>query len=172
MDEDFLLIQRMKWGDEAAMDAFVRKYYADILHYCCRHLYDSGEAEDAAQETFERFFRRLRDYRHYGKAKNYLYVIARNACKSRYGAASTVPLDESIPSDADDLGRVDVKADLFTAIRKLPEELREVLILRYFQDLKLREIAQILQIGLPLVKYRLRRAKQCMREQLGEEEYR
>ena len=50
-------------------------------------------------------------------------------------------------------------------------ELRDVLILHYFQDLKLREIADILQIGLPLVKYRMRQAKACMRELLGEEEY-
>lgn len=55
MDEDFLLIQKMKLGNEAAVDAFVHKYYTDILHYCYRHLYDNGEAEDITQETFERF---------------------------------------------------------------------------------------------------------------------
>ena len=93
MDEDFFLIQKMKLGSEAAMDTFVHKDYADILHYCYRHLYDSGEAEDAAQETIERFFRHLQEYRHYGKAKNYLYVIAGNLCKSRYGTTSAIPLD-------------------------------------------------------------------------------
>lgn len=45
----------------------------------------------------------------------------------------------------------------------MEEELREVVILYYFQDLKQKEIAEALQIGLPLVKYRLRRAK----EELG-----
>lgn len=171
MDEDFFLIQKMKLGSEAAMDTFVHKYYADILHYCYRHLYDSGEAEDAAQETFERFFRHLQEYRHYGKAKNYLYVIAGNLCKSRYGTTSAVPLDESIEADGDHAETIAVKTDLSAALQKLPAELRDVLILHYFQDLKLREIANILQIGLPLVKYRLKQAKACMREMLGEEEY-
>ena len=171
MNEDFLLIQKMKLGSEAALDAFVRKYYADILHYCYRHLYDSGEAEDATQETFERFFRHLRDYRHYGKAKNYLYVIAGNLCKSRYGTAAAVPLDESMEAAGNHAEEIAVKTDLSVAMQKLPMELRDVLILHYFQDLKLREIADILQIGLPLVKYRMRQAKACMRELLGEEEY-
>ena len=171
MDEDFFLIQKMKLGSEAAMDTFVHKYYADILHYCYRHLYDSGEAEDAAQETFERFFRHLQEYRHYGKAKNYLYVIAGNLCKSRYGTTSAIPLDESIEADGDHAETIAVKTDLSAALQKLPAELRDVLILHYFQDLKLREIADILQIGLPLVKYRLKQAKACMREMLGEEEY-
>lgn len=171
MDEDFFLIQKMKLGSEAAMDTFVHKYYADILHYCYRHLYDSGEAEDAAQETFERFFRHLQEYRHYGKAKNYLYVIAGNLCKSRYGTTSAIPLDESIEADGDHAETIAVKTDLSAALQKLPAELRDVLILHYFQDLTLREIADILQIGLPLVKYRLKQAKACMREMLGEEEY-
>ncbi|MGM9617821.1 RNA polymerase sigma factor [Butyricicoccus sp.] len=171
MDEDFFLIQKMKLGSEAAMDTFVHKYYADILHYCYRHLYDSGEAEDAAQETFERFFRHLQEYRHYGKAKHYLYVIAGNLCKSRYGTTSAVPLDESIEASGDHAETIAVKTDLSAALQKLPAELRDVLILHYFQDLKLREIADILQIGLPLVKYRLKQAKACMREMLGEEEY-
>lgn len=171
MDEDFFLIQKMKLGSEAAMDTFVHKYYTDILHYCYRHLYDSGEAEDATQETFERFFRHLQEYRHYGKAKNYLYVIAGNLCKSRYGTTSAVPLDESIEAAGDHAETIAVKTDLSAVLQKLPAELRDVLILYYFQDLKLREIADILQIGLPLVKYRLRQAKACMREMLGEEEY-
>ena len=171
MDEDFFLIQKMKLGSEAAMDTFVHKYYADILHYCYRHLYDSGEAEDAAQETFERFFRHLQEYRHYGKAKNYLYVIAGNLCKSRYGTTSAIPLAESIEADGDHAETIAVKTDLSAALQKLPAELRDVLILHYFQDLTLREIADILQIGLPLIKYRLKQAKACMREMLGEEEY-
>ncbi|MBD5457976.1 MAG: RNA polymerase sigma factor, partial [Lachnospiraceae bacterium] len=47
---------------------------------------------------------------------------------------------------------------------KLSEELREVVILHYFQELSMREIAGILQIGIPLVKYRIKRAKELLRE--------
>lgn len=63
-------------------------------------------------------------------------------------------------------GRLDVKR----ALDSLPAELKEAAILYYFQELKQREIADILGIGLPLVKYRISRAKEEMKKLLGEEE--
>lgn len=56
MDTDFLLIRRMKRGDEAAFDIFVHKYYESILTYCCYHCPDTSYAEDLTQEVFVRFF--------------------------------------------------------------------------------------------------------------------
>ena len=119
MDTDFLTIRKMKQGDEAALDAFVRKYYSDILKYCTFHSSDQREAEDLTQETFVRFFAKLSEYRYQGKTKNYLYTIAANLCRNQWK--------------------------------------------------KLREIADVLEIGLPLVKYRLRQAKIQLSEQLGKE---
>ena len=57
-----------------------------------------------------------------------------------------------------------------TALKQLPGELNEILTLYYFQELKLTEIAGVLQIGLPLVKYRLGRAKKQLKEVLRKEE--
>ncbi len=56
LDLDCLLVQRMRMGDERALDAFVTKYYPAILKYCRLHIDDYGYAEDMAQETFARFF--------------------------------------------------------------------------------------------------------------------
>lgn len=53
---------------------------------------------------------------------------------------------------------------------QLPDESREVLTLYYFQELKLTEISGKLQIGLPLVKYRLQKARRQLKELLGKEE--
>lgn len=50
------------------------------------------------------------------------------------------------------------------ALKQLPEEFRQVVILYYFQELRLCEIADLLQIGVPLVKYRLRRARIQLRK--------
>ena len=55
-------------------------------------------------------------------------------------------------------------------LEQLPDESREVLTLYYFQELKLTEISDTLQIGLPLVKYRLQKARKQLRELLGKEE--
>lgn len=56
------------------------------------------------------------------------------------------------------------------ALHKLPSEFREVVVLYYFQEMKLREIGELLDIGLPLVKYRIKRAKEMLGEMLGEED--
>ena len=81
MDPDAGLIRRMNQGDDEAIEAFVRKYYPQILGYCCYHLRHRQDGEDVTQETFARFFASLGRYRHYGKAANYLYVIAGNLCR-------------------------------------------------------------------------------------------
>lgn len=190
MQQDFLLVRKMKNGDEKAMDAFVRQYYARILQYCGYHCADRECAQDLTQETFERFFRKLADYQHCGKSLNYLYTIARNLCidwerKNRELAMESVveaenerkmPLQDGriVPigqcGGTDETDRLDEKLLIEAAMDKLSEELREVIILHYFQELSMRETAAILQIGIPLVKYRIKRAKELLREFLGEEE--
>lgn len=168
MQQDFLLVRKMKNGDEGAMDTFVRQYYAQILQYCSYHCADKAWAEDLTQETFERFFKRLADYHHHGKSLNYLYTIARNLCID-WGRKNSGPIVERIV-ETDETGRLDDKLLIEAALAKLSEELREVVILHYFQELSMREIAGILQIGIPLVKYRIKRAKELLQEFLGEEE--
>ena len=63
-----------------------------------------------------------------------------------------------------------IRLDIEQAVRKLPEELREVAILSFFQELKQREIAELLQIKLSLVKYRIGRAKELLIKELEVEE--
>ena len=208
MDPDFLLIIRMKDGDDEAIEEFVRKYYPAVLRYCLLRIDDAGYAPDAVQETFERFFRNLARYRHYGKAANYLYVIAWNICRDYYrnrremavGDAEEVmrfrrrssgtsdrwniAKDGFASSEADDSRQqekavqetsaemsasdADLRMDLRRAFAALPPELRETAILFFCQELKQREIAKILGIGLPLVKYRIRKAREQLQEMLKE----
>ena len=72
--------------------------------------------------------------------------------------------------NAVEAGRLNDKLLIEAALAKLPVELREVIILHYFQELSMRETAGILRIGIPLVKYRIKKAKELLREFLGEEE--
>lgn len=174
MDADFLLIKRMKQGDEDAFDVFIRRYYGDILRYCAYGCANTGCAEDLTQETFVRFFEKLSDYRHMGKAKNYLYTIAGNLCRNEYKRQTGVPMEEESLAREMTLGNdADMVIDrvmMEWAIAQLPQEQQEVIDLYYFREMKLREIAAALHIGLPLVKYRLRRAKSRLQELLEKEE--
>lgn len=170
MDTDFLLIHRMKNGDDQAIEIFVRKYYPSILRYCHLHIQDHGYAEDATQEVFARFFRTLSQYQHYGKALNYLYVIAANICRDYYRKPEEIPMDDLPEQTVDEMEPLDLRLDVHQALEKLPPELREVTILFFFQEIRQREIARILGIGLPLVKYRIKRAKELLSGYLGKEE--
>lgn len=168
MDRDFLLVQKMRMGDEKASEIFVEKYYPRILSYCQVHIGDHGYAEDMTQETFERFFRSLKQYRHYGKAANYLYVIAANTCHDYHRKHKEIAT-ETMPEQADTRAdNAEERLDVQMAFKRLPEEVREVAVLYFLQEQKQKDIAVMLGIGLPLVKYRIRRARELLAGYLGE----
>ena len=169
MDVDFLLLMKMKQGEEDAFDKFIRKYYEEILKYCTYHCFDSEYARDLTQETFLRFFANLSAYQYCGKTKNYLYTIAGNLCKNYYKKKKEDVMDKEglqakAGAAADPFAGVLDQMEMQAALAGLSEEFREVLILYYFQELKLKEIAGVLGIGLPLVKYRMRQAKKQLKE--------
>ena len=170
MDSDFLLIHRMKNGDDDAIETFVRKYYPVILRYCHLHINDKSYAEDATQEVFARFFRTLSAYQHYGKAQNYLYVIAANICRDFYRNPQEESIEELPEEPVCEMPPLDLRLDVHMALDNLPPELREVTILFFFQEVKQKEISKILGIGLPLVKYRIKCAKELLATYLGKEE--
>ena len=169
MDADFLLLHRMRNGDDQAIEDFVRKYYPMILRYCHLHIQDTGYAEDLTQETFVRFFRTLNQYQHYGKVVNYLYVIAGNLCRDYHKKPGDIPMEELPEQPVYQMEFLDLRLDVHRALEQLPLELREVTILYFFQELKQKEIARILGISLPLVKYRIRRAKELLEQLIGKE---
>ena len=174
MDIDFFLIQKMKRGDENAFEVFVRKYYEKILNYCIYHCPDTSYAEDLTQETFVRFFTKLSDYRYMGKTINYLYTIAGNLCKDYFKKARDCLLEEQVLEMQNDVSQSEMdkildRISTQAALNRLPDELREIVVLYYFQNLKLAEISDVLQIGLPLVKYRMKQAKLKLENLLRED---
>lgn len=169
MDTDFLLIQKMRMGDTKAIDTFVEKYYPQILKYCRVHIGDAGYAQDMTQETFVRFFKALEQYRHYGRAANFLYVIAANVCRDFHRKNREIPLEE-LPEDADpETGRVELRLDVKIALSRLPGEIREAAVLYFIQERKQKDVARILGISLPLAKYRIGRARELLADYLGKE---
>lgn len=174
MYSDFLLIRKMKQGDDASFDLFVRKYYSKILLYCHYHCFDTAYAEDLTQETFVRFFTKLSDYHFRGKTLNYLYTIAGNLCKDYLKKIKEIPLEETELYAEKSLEEHPFtnainKLLIEQALKQLPDELNEVIILYYFQELKLTEISDTLGIGVSLVKYRLKQAKKQLEKLLREE---
>ena len=132
------------------------------------------DAEDLTQETYVRFFTKLSDYHYKGKTLNYLYTIAGNLCRDYLKKVKEIPVEEMDFVEEKKLKQYQTeeilnKIYIEQALGQLPDELSEILTLYYFQELKLTEIASTLQIGLPLVKYRLGRGKKLLKESLGKE---
>ena len=169
MDSDFFLIQKIKNGDDGAVENFVRKYYPKIFQYCLLHIRDRGDAEDLTQETFLKFFQSFERYQHRGKCSAFLYAIASNNCKDYYRKAKEQYMEE-VPEKAEEdreMGTAEIRMDVENAVARLPEELKETAILFFFQGMKQREIAKLMDIKLSLVKYRVTRAKKLLGEYLG-----
>ena len=164
MNPDFLLVEKMKAGNGRAGEQFVKKYYPSIYQYCFLHIHDRNCAEDMAQETFLRFFETIDTYRELGKTKSYLYCIAGNCIKNYYKKKKEV-LPGDLPEE--NAGDMELKLDIERAVDSLPDELKEISILYFFQSLKQREIAELLNINVPLVKYRIREARKKLSEYLG-----
>lgn len=170
VDLDFLLIQKMRLGEVQALEEFVKKYYPRILKYCRAHVRDAADAEDLTQETFVHFFRTLKQYRHYGKAVNYLYVIAANVCRDDYRKKKEIPMGELPERPDQSAEQLEERLTVRMALEQLPDDLKETAVLYFLQECKQKDIARILGISLPLVKYRIRRARKQLSAFFGEEE--
>lgn len=180
MDEDFLLVFGIRNGRKDAAESFVRKYYSEILNYCFAKTGDFMQAEDITQQTFLNFFKNLERYEHRGKAKNFLYVTAGNLCKNFYGQkerSKEMPLREeekNVLTDersGDFAGKTAEEISIWEALLQLSKEQREAVILYYFQELKIKEIAAILGQTQSNVKYRLKAAKDKLKEILRKEDF-
>lgn len=148
--------------DGEALDRLVEEHYDDVLAYCRRHAPSYDDAPDVAQETFLRFVRSGHSP-HEGKPLAYLFTIARNLCidAARVRRVPIGPLDAELPdrsSSGADPAAVLAGGDVGALVEALAPELREVVELRFDQDLKVGEVAQVLGVSRFAVNRRLNRA--------------
>lgn len=163
----------------AEVRALIEDHYDDVLAYCRRHTESADEAQDAAQEVFLRFVRTAKSYRDAGKPLAYLLTIARNVCvdvaRARVRATDELPTDEVLadpaPSDTENFSPAGMDG-LRHAIALLTAEDREVLELRFDQELTFAEIGRVMGISRFAARRRLDGALAALRELLksGEED--
>ena len=144
----------------------------DILRLCLLYMGERQLAEDAFQETFVRAWRHLSAFRGESSAKTWLSHIAVNVCRDmlrtpwlrmRRSVRSVEEMEHLPAPDATP------RHELMDAIRALPDKYREVIVLVYVQDMKLREAAAQLRLPVPTVSTRLRRARARLAQLLSEE---
>jgi RNA polymerase sigma-70 factor, ECF subfamily len=165
---DEVIVERALTGDAEAFGELVRRWERRIFALTYGMLGREEDARDATQETFLAAFRNLRGFRGEAKVSSWLHRIAVNQCISRQRRAkvrSESALDEEQESDAFAApvsespvtvveGRQETLA-VRRAINGLPVELRQVVVMKEFEELTFREIADALELPLSTVKSRL-----------------
>jgi RNA polymerase sigma-70 factor, ECF subfamily len=183
------LLRRLRRCDDAAFGALVRRYERELYGYLRRYLNDDALAEDVFQNTFLQVYLKRRQYEEGRPVRPWLYTIAtRQAIDAlrRHGRHQAVSLEQAReangPGDlmlletlAGDRPGPDAEAFaqerrelVRAAVERLPDFLRQVLLLAYYQGLKYREIADALGIPVGTVKSRLHAALQRLHESWAE----
>ena len=150
---------------EAVITKLMEEHGDSILRLCALYLRDSALAEDAAQETFLRAYRALDRFRGDSSPKTWLTRIAINVCKDMSHKRSRQPLLlEKLPeSGSDDAASDD---SVINEVMLLPPKYRAVILLRYYQELEVKEIASVLGITRSAASVRLNRAREILRLRL------
>ncbi len=175
---DYHLIELCRVGNSAAIENFVRTYQQDIYRLALSILDDSFEAEDATQEALLAALRGLDSFHGDSSLKTWLTSITVNVCRTRlqrhkrYERLTRI-LGEvlrvrSTPSVEDDVLRNASNEALWRVIHSMDEKHRIPIVLRYYHDLSVAEIAKILQIPEGTVHSRLNTARRQLYEVLKE----
>ena len=156
---------------EEAVSRMIRLYEKDLLRLCCVILKDAALAEDAVQETFLKAYRKYGAFRAQSSEKTWLIRIAVNTCNDMKRTAwfrhigSTVSLDLADRQSAQE----PVSSALIDAVMQLPTRYKEVLLLYYYEDLTLEEIAPIVRASTTTVYRRLHKAYRLLKDLLETE---
>jgi len=163
-DED--LMKLCQDGDEAAFEVLFQRYEGPALSFIQRMIGDRNRTEALGQEAFLRIFKDAKGYQYPRSFTTWFYTIVRNLCKNELRWRSrhpTVSIEENVSAgerSSSDGARIEnlvnqeMNQKLEEALKSLPELEREILILSRFQNLKYKEISEI--VGVPVSTVRAR----------------
>lgn len=175
MPQTDFLITAARNGDSVALNQLVKQWYKRIYNFAFKYFNDHDQAMEVAQKTFISMNKNLSSLKEDAKFKSWLYRIAANYCheearkqKSRWifpfmkidSNRDKQSIDNSASQHREDdpereLDNQELKTLLKKALSKLPEEQRMVVIMKEYEGLKIREIAEAMDISENTVKSRL-----------------
>jgi RNA polymerase sigma-70 factor (ECF subfamily) len=177
-------MERLQAGHDAALNDLMTRHATPVFHLLCRLTGNEEDANDLAQETFVRVFKSSKSFRANEKFSAWLFTIAANLARNHFRwrsrhpnvsldaenaetnqtLGSTLPAGSPAPDDAALAG--ERAAAVRLAVQKLPEDLREALVLCEWEERSVAEAAAILEATPKAVESRLYRARQLLRERL------
>jgi RNA polymerase sigma-70 factor (ECF subfamily) len=173
------LVERFQNGEPSAFDTLVRRWERKLQGAIYRLVGPGDDVRDLSQETLLKAYRGLGTFKKEARFSSWLYQIALNVCRDRMRRTrgkSYVSFDElsevgeaagdAGPSALELIEARDLSRQVAAAVAALPEEQREVVVLKEYQGLTFLEIAETLDVPLSTVKTRLYRGLGQLRQQL------
>ena len=176
---------RLAGGQDGALNDLMERHAAPVFHFLCRMLGSEDDANDLAQETFARVYRSRYGFKPDANFSTWLFTIAANLARNhiRWRARHpNVSLDAESPETEQTLGdalpapgdapsagleSAERAAAVRAAVAKLPDEMRETLVLVEWEDKPVAEVAAILNVPARTIESRLYRARNILRERLS-----
>ncbi len=193
---DEMLMVRYQRGDREAFATLVRRYKTPIYNFVLRQIRQPALSEDVTQDVFMRVVQNAAEFKHEARFSTWLYTIARNLCIDQLrklshrrhpsldapaggrNSGDAPPLVESVAdthpraSVERSVAATQVAGRIVAAVEALPDEQREVFLLREIANLPFKDIANITGVGENTVKSRMRYALDRLQDALSEfEEY-
>lgn len=172
---EILLISRARTGDREAFGALVEQYRDNVYRLAYRMCGNEYDADEAAQEAFVAAWRALPNFRGDAKFSTWLYRLTTNAAidvmrrEKRHqtaGDGEMMEVADNTDSPQETVERTEQQETVQKALATLSDEYREVLLLRYMEELDYAEIAEVLKLPSGTVKSRINRAKAALKTAL------
>jgi RNA polymerase sigma-70 factor (ECF subfamily) len=170
--EDCRIVELLGAGErEQAFALLLRRYDGKVYRLCCALLRDPTQAQDAAQESLVRVWKALARYDGRAALSTWIYAITRNRCLTALSQrrARGSPGEPEVPAAAaagEQVEAQDQAALLRELVGRLPERYAHVLVLFYYEDRSVSEVARMLAMPEGTVKTTLFRARAALMEQL------
>lgn len=172
-ERDRDIVELLRKGDrDRAFEELLRRYESKVYRLCCALLRDRAQAEDAAQESLVRVWKAFERYDGRASLSSWIYAITRNRCltalEKRRPHESLDDLDEEAESGSPATGDPgDGRSEqLLGLVELLPERLRRPLVLYYYEERSVSEVALMLGCPEGTVKTMLFRARAALAEML------
>ncbi len=159
---------------ESVMDKIYRAYHDKVMGYIRSRVNRWADAEDLCADVFEKVYRKLPEYdRTKAQLGTWIFTITRNTVIDYFRRTKpTEELDENLSDDTPveaDLLNAESLSELADALRALPQELTDIIVLRYYDGKPLTEIATLMGLSYGAVKLRHQKALELLRKKLQPE---
>ena len=163
------LVKLAKKGDKPAFDEVIRLCVPDMFRIAMSILKNKDDADDAVCETVVKAYENIRKLNNCSFFKTWIIRMLINQANDIYRSRSKVIYLHDISDEPQYENSYDFESEVIaSAVAGLSLELRIVITLYYFQDMRIKEIASVLEIPQGTVKWRLSRAKEKLKEILSE----